>query len=128
PRCPRPHATRWHHPGTGDRPRADTRTVARRPHTREGAAGALVWRPRTWWMRPTPAARTAPSSGRTRPQHDRAHRGQHPARAVGHRDLGAAQLALTTLPAQLADRLDDEEHAVLAGLCVREAAAVGVRR
>jgi hypothetical protein len=47
---------------------------------------------------------------------------------VGHGDLGPADLAGTGLAAELAYGLDDQEHAVLAGMGVREAAAVGVHR
>ena len=45
---------------------------------------------------------------------------------MGHRHLGALDLALAALAAQLAHRLGDEEHAVHARVGEREAAAVGV--
>src|SRR3546814_14480651 len=52
---------------------------------------------------------------------------QDAAAAVGDGDLGAGDLAVAALAAELADRFDQDEHAVHAGVGVGEATAVGVR-
>src|SRR5690606_30523214 len=54
--------------------------------------------------------------------------GQRAAVAVHQHDLGARDLALAGLGAQLPDRLDDEEDAVHAGVHARQSAAIGVDR
>ena len=55
-------------------------------------------------------------------------RGEDAAGAVRERDLGALDLAVAALAAQLAHRLDEQQHAELAGVAVREPAAGGVER
>src|SRR5690606_26160470 len=102
------------------------RLICVSPERPRSARPMLLTLPCTGWTSPTLHGLSAALQGGLRAQHRGYLTGQEAAVAVAGRQLGTGHLPCAALAAQLLHRLDEQEHAVHAGVHAAQATAIGV--